>query len=133
VHYPRFAKAFDAEVARRIPAESLTPTLETDGILAPEELCLEVARRLANGGPWGQNFPEPSFHGEFDVVSQRVVGESHLKLVLKHQGRLVDAIAFRQPPVPGTGRVRLVYRLVENDYGERPTVQLVVEHLAALT
>jgi hypothetical protein len=29
--------------------------------------------------------------------------------------------------------VRLVYRLDVDDYGPRPTVQLVVEHLVAVT
>ncbi len=133
VHYPRFAKIFDAAVAERLPAEALDRTLATDGCLAPGDLCLETARRLARGGPWGQGFPEPLFHGEFDVVSQRVVGEDHLKLVLRQDARLVDAIAFRQAPLAGVTRLRIVYRLAENDYGDLPTVQLVVEHLIPLT
>jgi hypothetical protein len=30
-------------------------------------------------------------------------------------------------------RVRVAFRLAENDYGDVPTLQLVVEHLVALT
>ncbi len=133
VHYPRFAKAFDAAVAERLPAEALSWTLETDGSLEPEDLCLETARSLAQGGPWGQGFPEPLFHGEFELVSQRVVGEQHLKLVVRHGRRLVDAIAFRQQPLEGVSRLQAAYRLAANDYGDLPTVQLVVEHLFPLT
>lgn len=132
VHYERFARAFDAEVARRLPESALTRTLVTDGALLAEELCLDMARQIAAGGPWGQAFPEPLFHGEFDVISQRVVGEHHLKLVLRFDGRLVDAIAFRQAPLGDVDRVLAAYRLAENDYGAAPTLQLIIEHLEAL-
>jgi single-stranded-DNA-specific exonuclease len=133
VHYERFARAFDAEVQQRLPARALTWTVETDGTLEGPELCLDMARHLARAGPWGQGFPEPLFHGEFEVVSQRVVGEDHLKLVVRLEGRLVDAIAFRQAPLDGVSRLRAVFRLAENDYGDLPTLQLVVEHLFPLT
>ena len=133
VHYERFARMFDAEVAKRLPPEALTWTLATDGTLTASELCLDMARQLSAGGPWGQGFPEPLFHGEFDIVSQRVVGENHLKLVVRHEGRLVDAIAFRQEPLDGVSRLRAAFRLAENDYGDLPTLQLVVEHLFPLT
>jgi single-stranded-DNA-specific exonuclease len=132
VHYERFARAFDNEVRRRLPDYRFERTIETDGSLDEAELCLETARVLAQAGPWGQGFPEPLFHDEFEVISQRVVGEQHLKLVVRQGRRVVDAIAFRQPPIPGGTRVRLVYRLSENTWGERPTLQLVVEHLSAL-
>jgi len=132
VHYQRFAKAFDAEVRQQLPAHALERTLLTDGALEGGDLSLDVARQLANAGPWGQAFPEPLFQGEFDIVSQRVVGEHHLKLVLKLGARVVDGIAFRQPPLPNVRRVCVAYRVAENDYGELPTLQLVVEHLIAL-
>ena len=129
VHYDRFARAFDAEVARRLPREALTRSLVTDGTLGGDEMNLATARALAAGGPWGQGFPEPLFHGEFELVNQRVVGEDHLKLVLRHDGRVVDAIAFRQPPLGDVTRLRAAYRLTENDYGQASTLQLVVEHI----
>jgi single-stranded-DNA-specific exonuclease len=132
VHYEAFAKAFDAEVRRVLPAESLQAVIVTDGRLEDEELSLDVARLLADAGPWGQGFSEPCFHDEFAVVSQRVVGESHLKLVLKRGERLFDAIAFNQPPLPDVQRVAVVFRLSENDYGALPTLQLMVEHLVGL-
>ncbi len=117
---------------RRLPSAALTPMLVTDGTLQPQDLCLEMARRLAHGGPWGQAFPEPLFHGEFDVISQRVVGERHLKLVVRQADRLVDAIAFGCEPLNDVRRIRAAFRLAENDHGDLPTLQLVVEHLEAL-
>ena len=73
---------------------------------------------------------EPTHHadGHNPLCGDKV----HLKLVVRQGRRVVDAIAFRQPPVDGARRLRLVYRLSENTWGDRPTVQLVVEHLSAL-
>jgi single-stranded-DNA-specific exonuclease len=132
VHYERFARAFDAEVRRQLPDHAFQRTIETDGSLSETELSLDMARLLADAGPWGQGFPEPLFYDEFQLVSQRVVGEHHLKLVVKQGQRVLDAIAFRQRPVQGASRVRLAYRLSENTWNDRTTLQLVVEHLTAL-
>jgi len=132
VHYERFARAFDAEVRRSVPAHALQRRIETDGGLGDDELTLANARLLRDGGPWGQGFPEPLFQDDFELVSQRVVGQGHLKMVVKRGRRVLDAIAFRRGPVGDARRVELVYRLTENDYGDPPTLQLVVEHLRAL-
>ena len=129
VHYEHFARAFDRVVRERLPAAALQARVETDGQLSSSEVTLQNAMLLADAGPWGQAFPEPSFHGEFEIVNQRVVGETHLKLVLRCGGRLVDAIAFNQPRLAGAGRLHAVYRLDVNDYGATPTVQLRLEHL----
>ena len=132
IHYERFAKAFDAQVAEMLPPSALDPQVVTDGSLAPHELSLDCARSLAAAGPWGQGFPEPLFQGEFELVNQREVGQGHLKMVLRCGDRLLDAIAFRQQPLPAATGVRIAYRLEENDYREPATLQLAVEHLQAL-
>jgi len=133
-HLERFKVIFDKAVRQFANTDMLQAKLLTDGELAAEDLCVEMAELLAAGGPWGSGFPEPSFTGVFDVVSQRVVGEQHLKLVLKTAGRVIDAIAFRQPPLAkDVAAVRTVYRLNVNDFGEWPTAQLVVEYLEPAT
>ena len=132
IHYDRFSKAFDAQVKSMLPAESLVAQVCTDGSLSGDEFSLETARSIAAAGPWGQGFPEPLFQGDFAVVSQRVVGERHLRLVLQSGERLLDAIAFRQAPLPEAGVVRVVFRLEENDYRQPATLQLIVEHLLVL-
>lgn len=129
-HLPRFRRAFAGAVARRVSSRHLAGVAVTDGELPGAELTLANAHLVKDHGPWGQGFEEPSFHGEFDVVAQRVVGERHLKLVLRHDGRVADAIAFNQEPVAGK-RVCAVYRLGVNDYGDAETLQLEIDRLEA--
>ena len=133
IHFERFQVIFDKSVRALVTEQQLQARLLTDGELAPEYLNLATVAELNGGGPWGNGFPEPLFSGDFDLVSQRIVGEIHLKLVVKTAGRLIDAIAFRHPPFAQIPlRVRMVYRAQENDYGELPTLQLVVEYMQPL-
>ncbi len=131
IHFKQFARIFDESVSARLSDDALRAVYLTDGELTAQDLDLSLAIALRNGGPWGQGFPEPCFHGQFQVVSERVVGDVHLKLTLKFADRLLDAIAFRTPPV-GAEQVRLVYRLDENLYRDRQTLQLMVEHIEPL-
>lgn len=134
VHLPRFQTAFDKAVRAAVTPDMLDAVLLTDGELAKEALNLDTVAKLANAGPWGNGFAEPTFAGEFTLVNQRVVGQDHLKLVFALQDQLIDAIAFRQPPLEGQPqRVRVVYKPALNDYGGQQTLQLMVEYIEAMS
>jgi single-stranded-DNA-specific exonuclease len=132
----RFARAFDAEVARCFAAHGRADSIETDGELAVGEIALETARAVRGGGPWGQAFPEPNFDGVFHIRSARLLGERHLKMWVEvpASGRSFDAIAFnyadpsRKVDLP-EGRAQLVYRLDVNEYQGEKRLQLLVDHV----
>ncbi|OLS61325.1 single-stranded-DNA-specific exonuclease RecJ [Pseudomonas putida] len=134
-NFPAFAEAFDEEVRRQLREEDLTGRLLSDGTLEVQEFHLELARALRNAGPWGQHFPEPLFHGVFQLVEQRVVGERHLKVVLKSECGAVklDGIAFgidREVwPNPTVRWVELAYKLDVNEFRGQETVQLMIAHM----
>jgi single-stranded-DNA-specific exonuclease len=132
--YAAFAKVFNAEVGKRLQGMDLAHTIHSDGELDAEELRLESAEMLQQGGPWGQGFPEPMFDGEFEVVQTRIVGEKHLKLVLRtpDQMRMIDGIAFFVDDPEswlGQRRLRLAYRLDVNEFRDNRTVQLRIEYM----
>lgn len=134
----RFREAFDQEVRRHLQATDLHGILFSDGPLEGDQFNLELAETLRLGGPWGQGFPEPLFDGRFDLMDRRVVGGKHLKMRLRHPDsrQLLDAIAFNTPDddwPPEVQQVRLAYRLDVNEYRQRRTVQLVVEHVEPVT
>jgi len=75
---------------------------------------------------WGQGFEPPTFCDEVDVVQQRLVGEKHLKLRVRHAGQLRDAIWFgHAEPVPE--RVRIAYRLNLDEFQGQQRLQMVIE------
>ncbi len=130
--FDEFRTAFDLEVRRHLSAGDLRGTVLSDGPLEPADIGLALARELRGAGPWGQGFPEPVFDGEFEVMSSRVVGDTHLKLTLcaGDGADPVDAIAFNALEYwPGDAKVvRLAYKLDVNRFRGRETAQLVVEH-----
>lgn len=134
-NFGAFAAAFDAEARRQLVEDDLAGRLLTDGSLSAEEFCLDLAQQLRHAGPWGQHFPEPLFHGVFEIVQQRIVGERHLKLVLKSEcGRAqLDAIAFNIDrelwPNPNVRWAEVAYKLDVNEYRGQESVQLLVAHI----
>ena len=110
--------------------------LLSDGDLSSKELCLPFAHLLRQAGPFGQGFESPIFDGEFALLDQRLVGQKHLKMVLKSDGaNEVDAIAFnvdlKSWPNAMVKRVHIAYRLDINVFRGQETVQLIVEQIEA--
>ncbi|QKT02419.1 single-stranded-DNA-specific exonuclease RecJ [Ectothiorhodospiraceae bacterium 2226] len=137
VDIERFSDAFVEAVAAACDAARLGMATATDGALAPDDLVLPIAELLRSAGPWGQGFPEPVFEGEFEVVTVRVVGEVHLKLVLRAPGgqRTVEGIAFNaaaEAAIAAGSRAQVHYRLDVNRYRDARTLQLVIERLLPL-
>ena len=132
-----FSDAFDRAVRDTLRAEDLEAAITTDGPLNSEELHLDTAALLKRAGPWGQHFPEPLFDGNFRVVSQRIVGENHLKLVMQPEdgGAIIDGIAFNTgPEVPDYTRTgaRVVYKPDANTFRGRTNLQLLIDYLEPL-
>jgi single-stranded-DNA-specific exonuclease len=137
---PKFSQAFAAEVASRAEPSALDGILVTDGELSVPEICLDTAEHLRNGGPWGQAFPEPVFDGEFAVVESRTLGDRHVKLWVRADGKAppIEAVAFGWLAKGGAAAVprpqsktHLVYRLDVNEYQGLRRPQLLVDYLEA--
>ena len=114
------------QVAREwLDAATLTRRIDTDGPLAAEYRRTDMVDTL-HKEVWGQGFAAPTFSEELEVVSQRLVGEKHLALKLKHQGQPVDGIWFgHTEPLPA--RVTLAFRLDADEWQGVRRVRFLVE------
>jgi single-stranded-DNA-specific exonuclease len=120
-----FESGLHAVVGEMLDAAALSRTLWSDGPLAVQYFNAETARAL-DAQVWGQSFDAPLFSDEVEVVSQRLVGEKHLKLALRCAGAVRDAIWFgRTEPLPS--RTVLAYRIAVDTYNGRERVQMMVE------
>ncbi|MBE0459444.1 single-stranded-DNA-specific exonuclease RecJ [Pseudoalteromonas sp. KG3] len=133
-HFNEFKREFEQAVSSQLSEEHKRCIILTDGELADDCFSMEFANVLKQAGPWGQQFPEPVFEHTFELVQQRIVGEKHLKLVLKHRsGRLVDAIAFgvdvRAWPDTEARFVKLAYQLDINEFRGKFSLQLIAREL----
>jgi len=125
-----FQRAFE-EVAREMLSPSmLNQCLETDGSLEAAEISIETFDAIKEH-VWGQNFLEPTFVDEFNVVSFKKMGvdDAHLKLVLEKGGQKFDAVKFKHEGVDIPPRVRVVYKLDANEFMGRVRLQLMLDYL----
>ncbi len=122
---PAFEQGLSRVAQEWLDAATLTRRIDTDGALLPQyrrvELVDELQRQV-----WGQGFAAPTFSEELEVLSQRLVGEKHLSLKLKHQGQAVDGIWFgRTEPLPA--RVKLAFRLDADAWNGVRRVRFLIE------
>lgn len=132
----RFRQAFNEVIEEAADSNCLQGIIYTDGELGAQDFNLQTAELLAQAGPWGQNFPEPSFEGEFQILQQRLLGGKHLKLIVQNAyGMMLDAIWFnvdlRYFPDFSIKNARLVYRLDVNEYRGNRNIQLQIETIRA--
>ena len=120
-----FEQALQQVAHEWLDAATLTRRLETDGPLAAQYRRADLVDTL-HREVWGQGFAAPTFSEEVEVVSQRLVGEKHLALKLKHQGQPVDGIWFgHTEALPA--RVTLAFRLDADEWKGVKRVRFLVE------
>ena len=124
-HIQLFEQALSQVAQEWLDTETLARRIHTDGPLLPEYRRPELVDTLHHE-VWGQGFAPPLFSEEVEVVSQRLVGEKHLALKLKHQGTAVDGIWFgHTEPLPS--RVVLAFRLDADEWQGARRVRFLVE------
>jgi single-stranded-DNA-specific exonuclease len=124
-----FAAAFEQVGRTWLSAHQLERVIETDGALEDGYYTTQFIE-LMDGQVWGQGFAPPIFCDEFRVVSQRILKERHLKLLLEKNGARFDAIWFGHTEALGE-RAKVAFRLDANEYNGSTKVQLMVEHAEA--
>jgi single-stranded-DNA-specific exonuclease len=125
-HFDTFAQAFEAVGRSWLTQAQLERVVETDGPLEDDFYSTQFIE-LLDGQVWGQGFAPPVFCDEFRVVSQRILKDKHLKLLLERNGRRYDAIWFGHTDALGD-KARVAFRLDANEYNGVTKVQLLVEH-----
>ncbi len=134
--FPAFKQALADELKELVDDTMLEQVIFTDGNLNEDCLNLSFAELLQDAGPWGQQYPEPLFTGSFEVIQARVLGDKHLKLLLKSSDSesLVDAIAFNV----GAGilekqldNVEVLYQLQVNEFRGQRSAQLLIVHFVS--
>ncbi|MFL9916466.1 single-stranded-DNA-specific exonuclease RecJ [Paraburkholderia fungorum] len=125
---PRFTAAFEAVGREWLSEEALSRTVETDGELEDAYFTPQFVEML-DAAVWGQGFPAPVFSGEFDIASQALVKDKHLKLQLVRGRQRFNAIWFNHTDTL-PARTTVAYRLASDTWNGVSRVQLIVEHAA---
>ena len=126
---PRFEAAFEQVCGELLSPADLSRTLETDGVLESGYYSIDTVRMMQQE-VWGQAFPPPLFADRFEVVSQRILKDKHLKLKLQKGGQRYDAIRFNAADA-APDRIAAAFRVDINEWNGTQSVQLLLEHFEA--
>ena len=122
--FEAFRSALQKVAADGLGAASHERAVLSDG---PLDAChFDAATvRVLDAEVWGPAFDSPVFSDSAEVVSQRLVGDKHLKLTVKIGGVVREAIWFgRSAPIEP--RVRLAWKLALDAYNGIERVQMIV-------
>jgi single-stranded-DNA-specific exonuclease len=124
-----FRERFEEIAKERMDEDFLTPRVEVDALLDLDALTPKLLNEIKLFMPYGCANPQPLFcAGPVEVVSSRVVGESHLRLKVRQKGISLDCIAFRKAgfhPLDGKS-VEVLFHLGTNTWQGRESIQLTV-------
>ena len=138
-NYPRFEGLFHQTVASHMAEHADQNELFSDGSLSPDDLSYQTAQCLRTAAPWGVDFREPVFDGEFVVVNSRIVAHKHRRLTLKFRPEdsfYVRAILFnaeRHAMLENAlHRVHILYSLEADNFHNCQSVNLTIRHIQAV-
>lgn len=133
--FDNFRRNFVRLVNELIDPSMLDTIIWSDGELTGQELSLTTAELLRDAGPWGQEFPDPLFDGEFRIINQCLVGSKHLKLRIEPlvAGPILDGIIFNVDtslwPNNDIHTVKLVYKLGIRESHGICSLQLLIQYI----
>ncbi len=124
-HLAQFEHGLAQVALEWLDAATLTRRMETDGPLDAKYRRVDLVDTL-HQEVWGQGFAPPTFSEEVEVLSQRLVGEKHLAVKLRHQGSPVDGIWFgHTDSLPA--RVKIAFRLDADEWNGARKVKFLIE------
>jgi single-stranded-DNA-specific exonuclease len=95
IHVEALARGLEDVAQGLLNEADLIPVIEIDAMLRLSDLTLETMNQIESLSPFGSGNPEPVFYTHsLHVVDSRVVGERHLKLMLKQESTVKEAIGF---------------------------------------
>jgi single-stranded-DNA-specific exonuclease len=137
---PALAAFLSERLAGDIARCAATAALTIDAHVAPRGVNLDLVAALETAGPYGQGWPAPRVaSGPWTAVDIRIVGETHVKLVLSgDDGARLKAIAFRasdtelgQALLSARGRrFWLAGRVKRDDWGREPAAEVEIDDIA---
>jgi single-stranded-DNA-specific exonuclease len=123
-----FAAAFEAVATTLLGDSELLPRLEIDTEVTSSEVSLALLEELQRLEPFGAGNPEPTLMLRgVTVVERRIVGDGHLKLRVSAEGKIFNAIAFRQAECPTEGHLDIAFFPECNIWNNTTTLQLRIK------
>lgn len=134
---PEFQAAMNQEIDAFLASQSnsdelLSQKIYSDGALPAEGFNIPFADEIKLAYPWGQQFPEPLFDDQFEVIDYRILKGAHLKFTLKipQTAMTFEAMAFFQAHqlIDNVRKIHCAFKLDINEWRGNRNLQLIVDY-----
>ncbi|MHC5226389.1 single-stranded-DNA-specific exonuclease RecJ [Ignatzschineria sp. LJL83] len=134
---PKFERLMSEEIERYMDSltdsdELLSQKIYSDGALPATGFSIGFADEIKRAFPWGQQFPEPVFDDEFEVLDYRILKGAHLKFTLKNpnSAQTFEAMAFFQAHqlVDNVKAIHCAFKLDVNEWRGNRNLQLIIDY-----
>jgi len=127
---PAFEKAMHGIIKTSLTENDFIPSLEIDADITLTEANNTLVKELSMLEPLGYGNAEPFLGSkELAIVSQRIVGNNHLKMRLKQGSQSIDAIGFNMGKFQLPEIIDAVFALTVNEYNGNRYLQLNLKAL----
>ena len=123
--FDEFREEFEVIAKKLLTEDILERYVLSDGEIPVDWINLDFAEKLATE-VWGQGFPEPQFSGRFNIKSQKLIKDQHLKLELERDGVAFDAMWFFQSEIFKTNQIDVVFTIEPGEYRGDMFVQMQI-------
>ncbi|GHU02680.1 single-stranded-DNA-specific exonuclease RecJ [Alphaproteobacteria bacterium] len=130
-----------AHILRQLAGEAMPCQSEYDALVGPAAMTVRLAKALSALEPYGAGNEEPMFAlAEVQPVRASVVGQGHVRCILKGAGGSVQAIAFKHADTEvgralmdaRGGQLTVLGRLKVNEYQGRESASFQVADAARI-
>jgi single-stranded-DNA-specific exonuclease len=91
----KFRAMISDVVANTLTDDDLVPVLHIDAAVNMSDISIELIDEIARLEPFGYGNEEPLFGAKaLEAIQPRIVGNNHLKMHLRQNGRRIDSIGF---------------------------------------
>jgi len=124
-----FEKRMNKIIKQSLTQEEMIPFLTIDASIALKDVNFSLVNEISKLEPFGYGNPEPLFGTKaMEVINPRIVGNNHLKMFLKHNSIVLDAIGFEMGNIISTlkylEKVDAVYTPIINEWEGNKLLQL---------
>lgn len=129
-----FQRSFEKAARRMARSDDHTPRLTVDTQILFDDISEKLIDEIETLSPFGTENPEPVFMVQnIKVVSSKIVGENHRRMMLVQEGRPsgkpLSAIRFNAEDnlLNATTFTRIAFRLRWNRWNNTKSIQLIIE------
>lgn len=126
---PAFRERMNKIVEENLTPEDMVPVLEIDAAVRFPELTFNLINELALLEPYGDSNKQPVLGArDIEIMSQKIVGNNHLKMQLRQENLSIDTIGFsmgKQLDILGkSSSLDIAFVLGANEWNNSRNLQL---------